>query len=84
MEAVRTGSVRRLVRLADQRFDHERLDPGLVLPRPGVDADRVALVDEDRDLVTTRPVSVVAGLRAPGLRVAGEARLGLGRPGGRR
>ena len=31
------------------RFDNERLDPGLVLAGPGVDPDRVALVDEDRD-----------------------------------
>src|SRR5437879_13301980 len=51
-------------------------DPGLVLPGPRVDPDRVALVHEDRHLHDQ------AGLRprrlsGTGLGVAGEARLGL-------
>ena len=73
------GTAKRLVEEIAQRLDPaptghrstsrltaapDRLDPGLVLAGPGVDPDRVALVDEDRDL-TTRPDSVVAGLRAP-------------------
>ena len=71
------------VRSSRSRSRSRPSDPGLVLPGPRVDADRVAGLDEDRHL-DDEPGLGRGRLARAGLRVAGEARARSRRPPGRR